>query len=119
MRWFAYPQNNSGNTWLPPAKIVLIEAPSADAADEVMKARFGIDVWNWEDDYECECCGERWSAADEWDEYQTYEDAMRNAGCDPDNPPMSEYGRRFSGVTPFGRVEGVIVVPWTDEGGGK
>ena len=65
MSFYAFRQNNSGGTFTQPAINVSVEADSADEANDIAESH-GV---YFDDDYEvdCECCGERWYRATEWD----------------------------------------------------
>ena len=55
IRWFAWSQNNSGGFYMEPGKNVLIEAHSKLEAIAIFDAEY------YDDFYNCECCGDRWS----------------------------------------------------------
>lgn len=110
LKWYGYDQNGSGNTYLPPAKLVLIEAPSAGDAEAVMLRRFGIDVWAGMGKYDCECCGERWSPVDEDDGRETVERAALVAGVNLEYPPRDLSAKDVR--CPKGAVPGVLRVLW-------
>lgn len=65
MSYYRYRQNNSGGGWDSPAIEVFIEANSPTEADKIAIEN-GI---YFDPDYEidCECCGNRWSNAGDWD----------------------------------------------------
>ena len=65
MSFYTFYQNNSGGTFALPAINVSVEADSADEANDIAESH-GV---YFDDDYDidCECCGQRWYRATEWD----------------------------------------------------
>ena len=65
MSFYTFRQNNSGGMFGLPAINVLVEADSANEANDIAELH-GV---YFDDDYEvdCECCGQRWYRATEWD----------------------------------------------------
>jgi hypothetical protein len=59
MAFYSYIQNNSGGSFTGPASAVIIEATSADEANEIVQ-RHGV---YFDDEYkiDCSCCGPRWT----------------------------------------------------------
>lgn len=66
MKYFGYPQNNSGGSWVGPYHHVIIEAANAKQAD--LRAETETDVYfdGCMSGSDCDCCGDRWSRA--WDD---------------------------------------------------
>jgi len=71
--FYEYRQNNSGGSFDVSDTVtyhVIIEAPSAVVADGIAK-EIGIYFDGVGKDLDCECCGDRWSAASRyWAEYE-------------------------------------------------
>ena len=65
MSFYTFRQNNSGGAFSLPAINVFVEADSAGEANDIAESH-GV---YFDDDYEvdCECCGQRWYRATEWD----------------------------------------------------
>ena len=65
MSFYTFRQNNSGGAFTSPAINVFVEADSADEANDIAES---YEVYFDDDyDFDCKCCGQRWSRADEWD----------------------------------------------------
>jgi hypothetical protein len=60
MPFYTYWQNNSGGVWDGPAQNVVIEAPSAEMANDRAEKLAGIYFNGVDDGIDCECCGDRW-----------------------------------------------------------
>lgn len=62
MRWFQYRQNNSGGVFIGPI-VVLVQAQNAAEAN-FRATHYGPVYFDGvEDGRDCECCGDRWSEA--------------------------------------------------------
>lgn len=73
--WYKYRQNNSGGSFHIDDDVsiyVLIQATSTDEAD-IKAQEIGIYFNGCQDDYDCDCCGDRWYGAD-WpmEEFSVY-----------------------------------------------
>ena len=66
MPFFQYRQNNSGGQFTGPAIHVIIEADSADEADQRAVNEAGLYFDGCAQDIDCSCCGDRWHRA--WDD---------------------------------------------------
>lgn len=66
MPFYTFRQNNSGGVFDGPAIALVIEADSADEANDIAQADHGV---YFDDDYsiDCECCGTRWYPVSEDD----------------------------------------------------
>lgn len=62
MAFYTYSQNNSGGFFCDPAKYVIIEANSADEADQIAEDN-GLYFDGCMDGRDCSCCGDRWYRA--------------------------------------------------------
>ena len=69
-KWYAFRQNNSGGFWRGPAINVVIEAANPSDAN-IIAMRHGIYFDGIEKGFDCACCGDRWSWADEYSAYDT------------------------------------------------
>jgi hypothetical protein len=65
MAFFTYPQNNSGGVYQPgQPRYVIIEAPTAEAANERAETQeVGLYFGGVSDGRDCGCCGDRWTPA--------------------------------------------------------
>ena len=68
MSFYTFRQNNSGGTFTLPAINVSVEADSADEANDIAESHGVYFDDNCEVD--CECCGQRWYRATEWDAWE-------------------------------------------------
>ena len=59
-KWFCFYQNNSGGYWKGPARFVLVETDTEDAACEKAE-EVGVYFDGCETGDDCHCCGDRWS----------------------------------------------------------
>lgn len=76
MKYYEYRQNNSGGSFTEPAISVFIEADTPEEADSIAIEN-GL-YFGGEGD--CECCGDRWYTASEYDAIITgYPEASDNA----------------------------------------
>jgi hypothetical protein len=69
MNWYLFSQNNSGGGFIvndDVAEEVLIQAESPENANEKAE-EIGIYFDGIEKDIDCECCGDRWSEATDYD----------------------------------------------------
>jgi len=66
-KYYRYRQNNSGGAFEGPAIDVFVEADTPEEADEIAQTK-GI-YFDPEYRIDCDCCGNRWSNAMEWDAY--------------------------------------------------
>lgn len=69
LKWFHYRQNNSGGRFVINDNVdvhVLIQAPNAKMANYFAE-RIGIYFHGVENEWDCECCGDRWSKCDNTD----------------------------------------------------
>jgi hypothetical protein len=60
--FFSFNQNNSGGSFIGP-HVVIVEAETADEANEIAVAKAGV---YFDGAGDCECCGRRWSET--WDD---------------------------------------------------
>ncbi len=63
--FYTYSENNSGGYFTEGPNIIIIEADSFKEADSIAEAHTKI---YFDDRYDCECCGSRWSNAYSWNE---------------------------------------------------
>jgi hypothetical protein len=64
--FYTYSQNNSGGHFQVDDQVtvyVIVEADSAEQADEIAESRAGIYFDGCEQGWDCECCGDRWYRA--------------------------------------------------------
>ena len=75
-KYYVFSQNNSGGTFIEPAKNVIIKASSAEEANNIAQSH-GI---YFDDNYEqdCECCGVRWDRANQYFSYASIDEAKNN-----------------------------------------
>lgn len=69
MNWYLFSQNNSGGAFIvndDVAEEVLIQATSPEKANEKAE-EIGIYFEGIEKEIDCECCGDRWSSATDYD----------------------------------------------------
>jgi hypothetical protein len=66
MAFYHFHQNNSGGVLLEPACEVFIEADTPEEANAI-GLESGIYFDGVEQDYDCECCGDRWYQVSEYD----------------------------------------------------
>ena len=65
MKSYEFHQNNSGGNWQENmAEVVVIEANSAQEANDKLVALGGY-FDGVENGYDCECCGDRWYRAED------------------------------------------------------
>lgn len=64
MSYFEFSQNNSGGSFTTPAISVVIKADNAEQANAIALAN-GI-YFDPEFEIDCDCCGNRWSEADDF-----------------------------------------------------
>ena len=62
VRFYSYYQNNAGGSFRKPAEIIIIEAFNYKDANHRLQ---GIDEMSFDS---CDCCGDRWSYKNSWDE---------------------------------------------------
>jgi hypothetical protein len=65
MTYYTFRQNNSGGVFVAPAINLVVKADSPEQADAIALAN-GI-YFDTEYQQDCECCGQRWYNASEWD----------------------------------------------------
>jgi hypothetical protein len=68
-KFYSFHQNNSGGSFITDDKVaeyVIIEALNASHANQIAED-IGIYFNGCEDGYDCECCGDRWYEASEYD----------------------------------------------------
>jgi len=102
MKWFQYTQNNSGGSFVNDANVsnyVLIQAPNNTLADSIAEAIVGIYFNGVEDGRDCDCCGDRWSAA--WS--QGYSEPLVYG------KPPANYGDECVRIYPFGSFNPVSI----------
>lgn len=63
-KWYEFYQNNSGGSFTPPGRTVWIEAVSTIHANE-RALDIGIYFDGVNNGVDCDCCGDRWSRANE------------------------------------------------------
>jgi hypothetical protein len=73
-KFYTYGQNNSGGSFeISPKEgisiFVIIEAESSEKANEIAEEK-GLYFNGCEEGLDCDCCGDRWSRADESDGYE-------------------------------------------------
>lgn len=69
LKWFTFHQNNSGGRFIVNDDVdfnVIIQANDAAEANELAQ-RIGIYFNGVDDEYDCECCGDRWSVTSDVD----------------------------------------------------
>ncbi len=64
MSYFEFHQNNSGGSFTTPAINVIVKADNAEQANAIALAN-GI-YFDPEFEIDCDCCGNRWSEADDY-----------------------------------------------------
>ena len=64
MSFYTFRQNNSGGVFSLPAINVSVEADSPDEANDIAESH-GV-YFDDDYDFDCECCGQRWHRATEW-----------------------------------------------------
>lgn len=72
--FYTYRQNNTGGSFTKPAINLVIEAEDASEAD-LIAVEAGA-YFDPEYTIDCECCGQRWYRAGDWDKRLTLEDAL-------------------------------------------
>lgn len=79
--FYTFVQNNSGGVFIEPAHYVIVEADSADEANE-RALDVGIYFNGISGGHDCECCGDRWypvSDADAEDKPMVYSNTAHEA----------------------------------------
>ena len=66
MPFWTYRQNNSGGYSAGPDYVV-VEADSCGEANDLAQEKAGVYFDGCESGIDCECCGDRWSRAWEWE----------------------------------------------------
>lgn len=66
MKFFTYSQNNSLGKFKAPALFVIVEAANADDANK-RAVDAGLYFDGVDDGFDCDCCGDRWSRAQDSD----------------------------------------------------
>lgn len=89
MSWYRYRQNNSGGSHAYDASRgisveVYVEADTADEANERAE-QIGIYFDGVDDGFDCDCCGDRWYEASEYDALET-----DDAPPEPDEPMVRD-----------------------------
>lgn len=93
--YYEFRQNNSGGSFIVDnnlAEFVFVEAPNADMANYLAE-NIGVYFDGVDNEYDCPCCGDRWTRADEDDvvSQQTI-DYLRT------DKYVAEYGLRIVGL---------------------
>lgn len=99
MSFYRYRQNNSGGIWTEPAINVIVEAGSADEANDRAET-LGVYFGGAGD---CSCCGNRWSTA--WENESTEEPCVYTPG---DLQECS--GSRVFGLSKDSDIPNIIVL---------
>ncbi len=86
MPYFEFSQNNSGGSFTGPAIRVFVEADTPNEANAIAEAN-GLYFDGVADGYDCECCGDRWYAASDWN-------------ASDEVPEVPEYVYRWAGRVP-------------------
>jgi hypothetical protein len=92
MTYFIYRQNNSGGSFDLPAVKVAIKADSPADADAIALEN-GI-YFDPEFEIDCDCCGNRWSEASEYDKFDEV-------------PPATEWEEMFA---KYDEVPALVVI---------
>jgi len=66
MAFYTFYQNNSGGFFTGPAQYVIIEAPNPKVADAMAEIN-GLYFDGVLDELDCDCCGDRWHRASDYD----------------------------------------------------
>jgi hypothetical protein len=86
VKFFTYQQNNSGGTFVVDANVahtVFVQAPNAEKAN-ALAATVGVYFDGCDVGIGCECCGDRWSRADDEDGHDVptiHGEDVRTAGA--------------------------------------
>ena len=97
--FYTFGRNNSGGSFVRDNDVshwVIVEADSPNEANEIAES-IGIYFNGVEDDRDCECCGDRWSAL--WDDEQGKNEPMVY------DTPVADYNDSF---TPVGEVYAIV-----------
>lgn len=71
--FYTFNQNNSGGYFEGEHRYIIIEAPSAEAANAIAESTTDIYFDGVYNGYDCRCCGDRWYRVDEYDAADTPE----------------------------------------------
>ena len=63
MRFFHYSQNNSGGRFTGEYHHIIVQAPSADVANQIAEDSTDIYFYGCAKGIDCDCCGDRWYEA--------------------------------------------------------
>lgn len=60
-KWFEYGQNNSGGSWVPPYRVVWVQARTKRQANAIAQDEADVYFDGCDTGRDCPCCGDRWS----------------------------------------------------------